>query len=656
MKRPYLSTALPELIAISDRTTDHRVLSDVLAELGHRTTQGARRLEASLRQRLATTPPPADLFSDQEKPAGAFAPSAKAPSVQRHPGRSPAAAAAQKAVRRRATPRKPEYPPTDEQKISIDAFMSGESLKVTAFAGAGKTSTLVQMADQRDGAGLYLAFNKSIANEARSAFLPSVDCRTTHSVAVRAVRASRPYRPDKLFTNIGAKQLAAVLNLKSQSVADVLSLSDVQQAYLLLATIRRFCQSAGHDIRPSHVPNSGRLAGIDDAARTVVMSAFARDAALLWSRMIDPADDLPMGHDGYLKLWSLSDPVLDHEYILMDEAQDTNPAVMHVLERQKAQVIYVGDPHQQIYAWRGAVNAMAQAQTVHETDLTQSFRFGDEIAGAATSILRALDEQRSIRGNPKMRSRISESGLTRTVLTRTNTMVISEVIDALERGQKPHIVGGTDEMLKLVTSVYELMDGKPASHPDFFGFKNWDQVVAFSETDEGAELRTFVGLVRKYGHSGLYRALKKTVAEEADADIVLSTAHKSKGRQWPSVRIADDFGGVQSDNGSIPVEETRLFYVAITRAQEHLVVASDLLAGFQRGELPKKPEADHAARVSAKPAPAAKRKEPAAEFIAAWSGESARPPEPIRQPTPAPSPKQPPAPKKKGFIARLFGR
>lgn len=656
MKRPYISTALHELTAISEGTSKHHVLNDILAELGHRTTQGARRLETSLRQRLANTPPPADLFSEQVKPAGVFALPASASSIERRPGPAQAAFPARKSVRRRAKPRKTEYPPTDEQRTSIDAFMSGESLKVTAFAGAGKTSTLVQMADQRDGAGLYLAFNKSIANEARSAFLPSVDCRTTHSVAVRAVRASCSYGPDKLFTNIRAKQLAAVLNLKSRSVADVLSLSDVQQAYLLLATIRRFCQSADDEIRSSHVPNSGRLAGIDAAARGAVMATFAKDAALLWTRMIDPTDDLPMGHDGYLKLWSLSNPVLDHEYILMDEAQDTNPAVMHVLERQKAQVIYVGDPHQQIYAWRGAVNAMAEAQTVHETDLTQSFRFGDEIAGAATGILRALDEKRSIRGNPRIRSRISDAGLTRTVLTRTNTMVISEVIDALERGQKPHIVGGTDEMLKLVTSVYELMEGKPASHPDFFGFKNWDQVVAFSETDEGAELRTFVGLVRKYGHGGLYRALKKTVAEEDDAGIVLSTAHKSKGRQWPSVRIADDFGGVQSDNGSIPVEETRLFYVAITRAQEHLVVASDLLAGFQRGHLPKKPEPARDAGVSTKPAPATKRKEPAAEFIAAWSGESTRAPEPIRQPPPPQSPKEASAPKKKGFIARLFGR
>lgn len=62
--------------------------------------------------------------------------------------------------------------------------------------------------------------------------------------------------------------------------------------------------------------------------------------------MQSPDDPLPLGHDGYLKLWALSDPVILADYILMDEAQDTNPVVLGVLQRQPAQMIYVGDKHQ----------------------------------------------------------------------------------------------------------------------------------------------------------------------------------------------------------------------------------------------------------------------------------------------------------------------
>ena len=71
-------------------------------------------------------------------------------------------------------------------------------------------------------------------------------------------------------------------------------------------------------------------------------------AQILWRRMVDRADEIPLGHDGYLKLWALSQPTLKADYILLDEAQDTNAVVLDVLAGQQAQVVYVGDRHQQI--------------------------------------------------------------------------------------------------------------------------------------------------------------------------------------------------------------------------------------------------------------------------------------------------------------------
>ena len=62
-----------------------------------------------------------------------------------------------------------------------------------------------------------------------------------------------------------------------------------------------------------------------------------------------------------------------------------------LLKQKSTQVIYMGDAHQQIYAWRGAVNAMQQLP-LPESRLTTSFRFGDEIAQVANYLLGALDE------------------------------------------------------------------------------------------------------------------------------------------------------------------------------------------------------------------------------------------------------------------------
>jgi superfamily I DNA/RNA helicase len=74
-------------------------------------------------------------------------------------------------------------------------------------------------------------------------------------------------------------------------------------------------------------------------------------------------------------------------------------------------------------------------------------------------------------------------------------------------------------------------------------------------------------------------------AEEEKADVVISTAHKGKGREWRSVKIADDFAACQSDGTTIPEAELRLFYVAITRAKDELSIDPELLRAFASGQM-----------------------------------------------------------------------
>ena len=62
------------------------------------------------------------------------------------------------------------YTPTDEQLSALTMAMTGDSFKIVAYAGAGKTTTLKLISENLRGRGLYLAFNKSIANEAQGKF------------------------------------------------------------------------------------------------------------------------------------------------------------------------------------------------------------------------------------------------------------------------------------------------------------------------------------------------------------------------------------------------------------------------------------------------------------------------------------------------------
>ena len=66
---------------------------------------------------------------------------------------------------------------TDEQTNAVDLFKTSQSLKISAFAGTGKTSTLTAVAKSTQKSGLYLAFNKSIAAEATTKF-PHLACET----------------------------------------------------------------------------------------------------------------------------------------------------------------------------------------------------------------------------------------------------------------------------------------------------------------------------------------------------------------------------------------------------------------------------------------------------------------------------------------------
>lgn len=469
--------------------------------------------------------------------------------------------------------------PTAEQLEALAKFRTGRPLKVTAFAGAGKTTTLKLLAGSRPDRGIYLAFNKAIQLEAAEKFPDNVACSTTHSLAWQSI-APR-FSSGQMTGTMNANQLAELMELKDRVFAQRIRLTGVHQAHLILRTIRRFCQSADPEVLNAHVPQYGRLLGLKPAI-TAEVNAWAVEAAkALWQKMTNHRDKTPLGHDGYLKLWALGRPQLGYNFILLDEAQDTNPVVLGVLADQPSQIVYVGDRHQQIYEWRGAVNAMQEIKGCEEAYLTQSFRFGQLIADAASKVLRSLGERHSIRGNPAVQSVISDTSLTGTVLCRTNATVILEVLDALEANLKAHVVGGTAELERLLSDVFELKKGEPGICPEFFGFTSWDQVVAFSETEEGEDIRTFVQLVEQHGEKKLWRAIKSAHDSEADADLILSTAHKAKGREWDTVRLTPDFLNSRLTEGHPDAEsEVRLFYVAMTRAKQHLAVDPAMLATF----------------------------------------------------------------------------
>lgn len=468
------------------------------------------------------------------------------------------------------------HQPTSEQAEAVEHFLSGESLKVAAFAGAGKTSTLTQMAAATNDSGRYLAFNKAIALDAKSKFGKNVHCGTTHSLAFAALPAVYKANSSKAFESLRGNRIAEALQLKTLCVSDGVLLTPRSMGFLAAKTVAQFCQSSAIEPGVEHIPKYGKLAFLSGEEREYFSRYLVDVAKHIWGRMQTPTDPLPLGHDGYLKLWSLSEPAFREEFVMLDEAQDTNEVVLSVLRRQKCQVVFVGDRHQQIYEWRGAKNAMEMMETRHETVLTQSFRFGPVIAELASAVLHRLGERKKLVGTASIDSRL-QSGRVNTLLCRTNAGVLQSVLAHLKSNGKPHVIGGTAELKKLLEDVGRLKAGFSADSAEFFGFKNWKEVVEFSISEDGEHLSTFVRIVQEIGEVELLAALAASASEESEASLVISTGHKSKGREWDVVQLHSDFVRPMPKPGKKPLaEEDRLLYVALTRAKKGLYLPAGM--------------------------------------------------------------------------------
>ncbi|GAA4059625.1 UvrD-helicase domain-containing protein [Actinomadura miaoliensis] len=474
------------------------------------------------------------------------------------------------------------FTPTEEQAAIGSAYLRGERLVVKALAGSGKTSTLRYLAEltPRTGA-VYIAYNKAIQTDAARSFPGNVLCRTAHALAFAEVGyrlADKLRRPRQR-----ARDVARILGIDCRvitvnALGHAAAVDVPQLARLVLDTVARFCHSADYSLTLRHVPTVTGLGeeGQEDVAAQVV--EWAREA---WADLCAPHGVLRLDHDHYLKMWQLARPVLATDVIYLDEAQDANPVIADVVGRQEhAQLILVGDQHQQLYGWRGARDAMSAFDGTR-LSLTKSFRFGPAIAAQANEWLAALGSDLRVVGHDPIASTVGPVPLERAdaVLCRTNAGAIGQAIAAEDRGLRAAITGGAGDLAALARAAAELQDSGKTWHPEFAAFTSWSEVIEYATSEAASEnLATLVNLIVTYGPDEILRIVDALAAREDDADIVISTGHKAKGREWPVVLIGPDFKPQPRRDplsGKLVTPEMTdearmLAYVAVTRARHHL--------------------------------------------------------------------------------------
>lgn len=466
---------------------------------------------------------------------------------------------------------------TDEQEIAINCVGTGENTKIQAPAGSGKTFTLEAAADFiKPKRGAYLAFNKAIADNASHKFPPTVECRTGHSFAFRAVGNKYSHRLGKLT----GKMIAEKIDIGPFAPFKTAT----KKGYLLLDTIKNYCYSADEEISFYNAPQI--IGPFTKQEQFELKKDLAQYAKVLWEKMIDLNDSIPITHDTYLKLWQLSNPKIPKDFILFDESQDANAVMLDIVQKQKhSQKIYVGDRHQQIYAWRGAVNAMDMIKTKHAAFLTQSFRFGEPVAKLASDILINYTigtPPPRIKGFPEKTSIVTLEPIEdpNVIICRTNQGVVSNVFSLLEQRKRVYIQGGAQNIISLIMAIRDLQGGRSTFHPGLFLFSNYMELLEYISSESGGDLKPLLKLIDQYGFAKLITALQSTCSNAEEADIILTTAHKAKGLEFSKVKLWNDFLGVDDDEdteGKIKIldqGEINLLYVAATRALDILDISS----------------------------------------------------------------------------------
>jgi superfamily I DNA/RNA helicase len=470
------------------------------------------------------------------------------------------------------------FAPTPEQQAAIDAFRAGGNMTLEAGAGTGKTSTLKLLAAARPyERGLYLAFNKSVATEAQASFPKGVKCSTVHALAYRAIMAGDAAKKARMG---GARQFgkeqARILGITNGKtpITDDVFLAPNHVARLALETVTRFCYSGDDKIEFKHLAQQNGITSYEDRRRLAQIILPLAERA--WRDLTSPTGRLKYGHDHYVKEWALTRPQIGAAYIFVDEAQDTNGVVTRVVQDQRgAQVVAVGDRCQSIYRWRGAENAMDSFNSVHHLFLSQSFRFGPAIADEANKWLTLLDADLRITGTPTIASTVGHLDAPDAILCRTNAEAVAQLMKAEDAGRRAALVGGGQDFKRLAEAADQLRFEGWTPHPELAAFTSWGQVQEYVEQDHGgADLATAVKLIDTHGSGAIIRAIDGAVPEYV-ADLVISTAHKAKGREWHKVQIATDFTEpVNKETGEvggpIPEEDAMLAYVSVTRAQHAL--------------------------------------------------------------------------------------
>lgn len=502
-------------------------------------------------------------------------------------------------------------PPTPDQQALVDAALEGANLVCIAYAGSGKTGAAVEIAHQLGARGYLILFNRSAKDDAAARLPHNISAETGHSLAFKHIIEPSDGYTQKLSSALTEKPSDTPV-LSPKLIAQTLELrlnpewhipSQANAAHLILQTLEAFQISSDQTISIRHVPDSAisptlAMKEASDGAVEEMKQQIVAWSTKIWSKMANERHPFPINHDTYLKLLQLRKDRIPADLWLLDEYQDTTPALADLINHQDGQKIYIGDPYQAIYGWRGAVDALRAPieSGLPVYYLAESFRYNHQIAGLATLLLRSLREPVPVKGQPRDLYPINERE-SHTYLARNNLSLVHYAVDCMRRGQAIMFAGGLPrDTITRIHSALALYEDRPSDirMGAMRQFATWQKYRDFvdQQAHPQSDQRRLLHLIETSSNwlHALLNHIESGAANRRAANVVLLiTTHRAKGRQWPYVKCDADLAlptavvdklRNQTALTNSERESVHLLYVAITRAQLGLSLAQPVKKTF----------------------------------------------------------------------------
>lgn len=493
---------------------------------------------------------------------------------------------------------------------------------IIAVAGAGKTTTLIEMLSRMPGRVAFAAYNKRIADEIKEkvearAMGNLVKVATFHSFGYASWRRAHPavkinaYKIrdmlranslipedlhefiDHLVSLVRASAIGIVCPINSRDAwNEVIEHYGLEE---LLQEKGRYGSLGGYDGRDDEDLQDKRKLGMGWALKILQKSIRRAD------KVIDFDDQL------YMPLYA-NMPIDQFDWVLIDEAQDSNPtrrALAKAMLRPGGRLLAVGDPAQAIYGFTGAdsesLENIKQEFGCVELGLTVSYRCPQAVVrfaqnwvshieaheSAPEGIVRDLPLEDWLAGVPTMSP--SEL-LNSSVLCRKNSPLVDLAFSLIRQGVPCHVegrdIGGQIKTLANKWKLSALTDVRTKA----ISYKE-DQVRKFlakgqeqradSIADRVDTLVVLIdGLLSRDRNATLRdlndwcdRMFGDTTNGQKNG-LTLSSIHKSKGREWQTVYWYGANAWQPSPFARQEwqlLQERNLMYVAATRAKLELV-------------------------------------------------------------------------------------